>query len=314
MRYLWIVLINCIFCFCAMQHAAAVEVVTVPAADVIVVEVMSVPVAFSLAHLSIPDDEEIQALGTALLKDLVEGESVKLKYEADFGALSGTGRVHVLKSLKSVNVRLVEEGFARYAPAGDAENKYAQQMLEAEKSAKAAKKGLWAKDIKPTAAKPQVAAQDEEEVKAQGNGPSTQNSMRNSAKYVAELSGKYFYPVGSDQADKLNERKLVYYKTEKEALSAGKKKAEEKSAQKVAQTMESADALMAEGREHYAKAVDMDVSDARDKHYGEAFRILTQAMLIYRGFYEKDEKNAELGETLRVCMEMRYGAMKNKRP
>ena len=313
MRHLWIVMINCVLCLLAVQRAAAVEVVTVPAADVVVVEVMSVPVAFSLAHVALPDDAELQAQGAALLKELVEGKSVKLKYEDDFGAAAGTGRVHVLKSLKSVNVKLVEAGFARYAAAGDDGNKYAQQMIAAEASAKSAKKGLWAKDQTAKEA-PAVAARPKDEPKPQSKKPATEKSMRASAKFVAELSGKYYYPVSSSQADKLNKRKIVYYKTEKEAVSAGKKKAEKQSTKKVAQTMENADALMAEGREHYSKAVDMDVSDARDKHYGEAFRILTQAMLIYRAFYEKDENNAELGETLRVCMEMRYGAMKNKRP
>ena len=51
---------------------------------------------------------------------------------------------------------------------------------------------------------------------------------------------------------------------------------------------------MAKGEELYYKAVDMPVSDERDKLYGDAFDFFTKAMLIYRSFFEKDQDNAKL--------------------
>ncbi len=312
MRYL---LLGIVLILVAQVTAADVVAVNEPGA--VVLEVADVPVSFKLAHIQIPEDASIQAAALKLLKKLAEGQKLRIKYEASYGEAGGTGRVHLLKSNKSINIKLVEAGLAQYAPGSDAEDKYAKKMAEAEAEAKSAKKGIWGEAAEPKKTmpdkEPEVAVAKKEPKKETSRKDSSA-SMRASAKYVAELSGKYFYSVDSSRAKRLNKRRIVYYKTQKEALDAGKKEYKERKEGKVEQTLANADKLMAKGEAHYTKAVDMPATYDRDKEYGEAFRYLTQAMLIYRSFYEKDETNEKLGETLRACMHMRYGAMKNKRP
>ena len=246
---------------------------------------------------------------------MVVGKKVKLKYEAAYGEHQGAGRVHLLKSLRSVNVKLVEAGLARYVPGGD--DKYAQQMQEAEAEAKAAKAGVWSDGYQPKTDTPTVAAKEpkqQPQVSKREPEKSAAAKVKKKAPFGAELSGKYYYASNSREARRLNPRKIVYYKTEREAQRAGKKKPSKAKAEPTEQTMAAADKLMAQGEELYYKAVDMPVSDKRDQLYGDAFDYFTKAMLIYRDFFEKDQDNAKLGETLRQCMQLRYGAMKYKRP
>jgi hypothetical protein len=296
---------------------SAADVIAVNGPDSVVVELADVPVALGLAHVEVPPNEQIRQQCQAKLKEILGGEQVRIKYEESFGTQAGSGRVHLFIGTKNVNVQLVAAGLARYLPGSDPEHKYGLKMAEAEVSAKEAKRGFWGMAAEaPEQQEPTPVAKKEDEPEA--DKPAVEKpaiaSKEASAAFCAELSGKYYYPTDSDEAAKLNKRKIVYYKSEGEAEQAGKKKFEAKEEKEVAQTMESANALMAKGRELYTKAVDMGATYERDKYYGEAFGYLTQAMLIYRGFYEKDESNEKLGETLRVCMEMRYGAMKNKRP
>ena len=296
---------------CLCSSAYCVEVVDVNGPDSVVVEIYQVPVTMRLAHVEVADSQKLQDKASALLKELVSGKKVKLKYDKSYGEAGGTGKVHLLKSLRSVNVKLIEAGLAAFVPGGD--DKYAKQMQEAEQKAKTAKKGMWsdgyAKSTQDSSKKSVAknAAPAKRPVKSK-------TGKQETAAFCAERGGKYYYASDSREAKRLNPRKIVYYKTEKDAQRAGKKKPNAQKEAPVAQTMESANELMAKGEELYYKAVDMTVSDERDKLYGDAFDFFTKAMLIYRSFFEKDQDNAKLGETLRQCMQLRYGAMKYKRP
>ena len=308
-----------ILLFASLYHVvSAVEVLEIRGPDAVLIEIYDVPVTVYLAHLQVDDDPEMQKKATELLESLVAGKKVKLKYEAAYGEHQGAGRVHLLKSLRSVNVKLIEAGLARYVPGG--EDKYAQQMQEAEATAKTAKEGIWSDSYQQKTDTPTVAEQKPEEPEQQAQVSKREPEKAAAAKvkkkapFCAELSGKYYYASNSREARRLNPRKIVYYKTEREAQRAGKKKPSKAKAEPTEQTMAAADKLMAQGEELYYKAVDMPVSDKRDQLYGDAFDYFTKAMLIYRDFFEKDQDNAKLGETLRQCMQLRYGAMKYKRP
>ena len=71
--------------------------------------------------------------------------------------------------------------------------------------------------------------------------------------------------------------------------------------------------LFAKGKEVYNQAIAKGNTPERDELYGRAFTVLSKAMQIYSALCEKKPDDGKLGEKLHQCMQLRYGAVKQRR-
>lgn len=286
--------------------AVDAEVLAVPAADRVVVEISRLPVALSLAHISIPESTAPATL--AALEKLVVGKKVSVTHDDAWGSdAAGGGKVHLRVGTTDVVVTLVEQGLAEVVPGAKPDATKDKLLAMSQDRARSGKKGIWGQaavaSAKPAPAKPE---------------PSKPTAKPESAKptgaFASELNGRYYYPKGHRALANVNPQRLIYYTDEAAAKKAGKTPAPIESADKMdAPTEANADRIFAEGEKIYADAIAAGNSTKRDDLYGQAFVKLSDAMNIYGSLVEADENNAALAEKLRRCMQLRYGAMKQRR-
>lgn len=290
--------------------AVDAEVLAVPAADRVVVELSRMPVALSLAHISVPDASAPATLAT--LEKLVVGKKVSITHDAAWGIdAAGTGKVHLRVGTTDVVVALVEQGLAEVVPGAKPDATKDKLLAMSQDRARSGKKGIWGEaavaTAKPTPAeKPDPAAKPVSAAKPEPAKPT--------GAFASELNGRYYYPKGHRALANVNPQRLIYYTDEAAAKKAGKTPAPIETADKMgAPTEANADKIFAEGEKIYAEAIAAGNSTKRDDLYGQAFAKLSDAMNIYGSLVEADESNEALAEKLRRCMQLRYGAMKQRR-
>ncbi len=304
----------------AVVGLAAVEVriIAVPAADRVVANVGGIPVVLGFAHIEVPTataDATRQQLVT-----LIEGKTVRIDHDAVWGTdANGAGRIHIHVGQVDVAVRLVEEGLAKLvADIGTAGTKE-RLLATSQERAQRAKKGVWAEDAPATvvaASKPAPAPAPRPAAPAP-RPPATSASAAPAplGAFASELNNRYFYPSDHRALANVPRQRLIYYADEAAAKRAGKLPSPDDTPALQGEANESAaEAIFAKGERTYSEAIAAGNSSRRDQLYGEAFKTLTEAMNIYGELVEKDESNATLAEKLRRCMQLRYGAMKQKRP
>ena len=113
----------------------------------------------------------------------------------------------------------------------------------------------------------------------------------------------------------VNPQRLIYYPDEAAAKRAGKLPSPQTDDAGMASdgTEASADAIFAKGKETYAEAIAKGNTPERDHMYEQAFVILSKAMQVYSALCESRPDDEKLGEKLRVCMQLRYGSVKQRR-
>ena len=274
--------------------------------DRVVVTVGGAPVALPLAHVEIPEGQ--RAAAKEQLVRAAKGKAVVISYLPDYGIdAAGSGRVHLLLGGADLNAALIESGVARFQP-GARPAAIDKALKAAQDKASKAKRGLWAADA--VAAKP---APVENEAKASPGAKSPPGGVAK-GEFASELNNKYFYPAGHRALGNINPQRLIWYRDEAAAKKAGKQLAPLERASAAGDGTEAnADSVFAEGRDLYQQAIAAGNSDARDQLYEKAFVKLSDAMNIYGALVEKDEKNEALAEKLRVCMQLRYGSVKQRR-
>lgn len=288
--------------------AVDAEVLAVPAADRVVVEVSRLPVALSLAHISVPESTASATL--AALEKLVSGKKVSITHDAAWGSdAAGSGKVHLRVGTTDVVVALVEQGLAEVVPGAKPDATKDKILAMSQDRARSAKKGIWSAAVVASAKPAPATSGPAKPVPAAKPEPA-----RPSGAFASELNGRYYYPKGHRALANVNPQRLIYYTDESAAKKAGKTPAPMETADKMsAPTEANADKIFAEGEKIYADAIAAGNSTKRDDLYGQAFVKLSDAMNIYGSLVEADENNEALAEKLRRCMQLRYGAMKQRR-
>jgi hypothetical protein len=281
----------------ALVQVAAVDakVLATPAADRVVVELSGLPIALSLAHIQVP--ESIAASTIKELEKILGGKTASISHDKAWGIdASGTGKVHIRVGTIDLVPYLVEQGLAQVVPGAKADPTKDKLLAMTQDRARTAKKGLWG------ASMPSIAS-----TAPSANPPPT-------GAFASELNNRFYYPKGHRALANVNAQRLIYYGDEAAAKKAGKVPAPLEEASKMgAPTEANADKIFAEGEKIYASAIAAGNTTKRDDLYQEAFVKLSDAMNVYGALVEKDENNEALAEKLRRCMQLRYGAMKQRR-
>jgi len=280
----------------ALRAADAYPVVAIPAHDHVVVLTRNFPVVLGMAGLEVPDDASARDAVKAKLSELMKGKKTDILYAPGFGTeSSGAAKVQFLVGGENVNAAIIASGLARFQEGTKAEPPLDAPLRDAEAKAKKAKVGLWANGAGATMPAAVATAK---------KGP-----------FCTELDSPYYVTTGTPEAAALNPARVIYYADESTAQRAGKKP-KAKPADEAPQSdgsEASTDKLFAEGKAVYAEAIAKGNTDARDQYYEKAYVLLTKAMQDYSALCEKKPNDEKLGEKLRECMQLRYGAVKQRR-
>jgi len=270
-------------------------VLSVAGPDRVVVQYRGLPVAVSLAHVDVPEAQR-QAAQQAL-SDQLQGKKVELLFLAGFGTDAyGGGRVQLICEGRNINAELAAAGLARFLPGAKVESLFEQPVKDAQAKAEKAKLGLWAAAGPP----PPSAA--------------PAGGVRKGL-FCSELDNAYYFAFDSPDAAKANQERLIYYPDAATAERAGKKPKPAMVDENLPSGTSEADAdqIFAKGKDVYSQAIAKGNTPERDELYGRAFTVLTKAMQLYSALCEKRPNDAKLGEKLHQCMQLRYGAVKQRR-
>lgn len=308
-----------ILCALAVVSGAAVsglvaveaKIIAVPAADRVVANVGGIPVVLGFAHIEVPAGTADAT--RAQLVTLLEGKTARIDHDAEWGTdANGAGRVHIRVGQTDVAVRLIDEGLAQLMAGVGTDGAKERLLATSQERAKRAKKGLWAADAPATVV---TAAQPASRPAAPAARTTASAAPAPVGAFASELNNRYFYPSDHRALTNVPRQRLIYYADEAAAKRAGKLPPPTDSPAMQGEANEgAADAIFATGEKTYSEAIAAGNSSRRDQLYGEAFKTLTDAMNMYGELVEKDDSNEALAEKLRRCMQLRYGAMKQKRP
>jgi hypothetical protein len=286
-------------------RASAAEtyaVLAVSGPDRVVLQYRGLPVAVSLAHLEIPEAQR-QAAQEALSSTL-QGKKVELYFLPGFGNdANGAGRVELVADGRSVNAGLAGAGLARFVAGAKSEATYEQPVKEAQAKAEKAKLGMWAAGTPaaPPPATPPISA--------------TTASAARKEPFCSELDTAFYFASDSADAAKASQERLIYYPDAATAERAGKKPKPAAVDEGLPSGTSEADGdlIFAKGKEVYSQAIAKGNTPERDELYGRAFTVLSKAMQIYSALCEKKPDDHKLGDKLHQCMQLRYGAVKQRR-
>ena len=285
--------------------AAADQVVAVTGPTRVVVDYHGTPVAFALAHVEADADPEGATACQDRLQALVVGKKASLIYREEFGTDdAGTGMVHLKVGHDHVNQILVAEGLATYVDQGDTST-YARLLDMAQDRAKADQAGLWSRP-------PVVASTTPEPATPAAPAAPAAQAETPPGPFCAEISGSHFFASDDPRVDQLDRNRLIFYRSEAAARRAGKRAAPAPST-RGSGSEDDADRLLAEAKELYSQAIAAGNTTRRDDLYGEAFARFTAALQIYSPLVEASPDDTALAEKLRETMQLRYGAMKQRR-
>ncbi len=296
------VAIACVLACACAAGAETYAVMSVAGADRVVVQYRGLPVLVTLAHIEVPAAQ--QSAAQERLSTLVAGHKVELYYLPGFGVdANGAGRVQLVADGANVNAALVGSGVARFQAGSKSEPTFEQPVRDAQAKAEKAKLGLWSAGAPAPASAPAVAAAPAHAASAP-KGP-----------FCSELDNAYYFASDSADAEKADAKRLIYYPDEATAKRAGKKlkpvsKEDDLPSER---TEAAADAIFAKGKDVYAQAIAKGNTPERDELYGRAFTILSRSMQIYSELCEKRPNDNQLGGKLHECMQLRYGAVKQRR-
>ena len=297
-RTMRVVQLLALICIALTSYATdSYAVIATPAGDRVVLQVGSFPVAFSLAHIAVPDGQ--QPAAREALNALLTSKRVEVVYVADFGTdQAGGARIQILVGKLNVNEELVARGLATYQPlkAGSASEGI---IMRAQDKAKKAGVGMWKSGAGSAVA---ATAAAKPGATAIAKGP-----------FCSELDNNFYYASGAREVANVSPQRLIFYPDEATAVKAGKKKAIKVEAVKRGTTEADADAAYQLGKEITANAVDSGNTTARDELYEKAYASLTQAMQIYSELVDKSPNDEALGGKLQQCMQLRYGTVKMRR-
>ncbi len=283
----------------ALAAAEHGEILAILGPDRLAVQYFQLPVVVRLAEIEIPAEttDAAQAkLGEAT------GKKSNVTWAQELGADDGgTPRVYITlgSEAKSLNETLVEAGLARSKPLGQG-GRNRERLAAAEAKAQKLKLGLWAAAAPPAAPPAPVAAK-----------PAAPAATK--APFCAEVDGKNFYPSDAPEVNRLNAKRLVYYTSEAAAKKAGKQAWQPAAPSSGGSTLEDARAGFQRGKALVEQAAGFGPTPERDKLYERAFLELSSSMQIFSRLAEAKPDDEALGEEMRQCMQMRYGAMKSKR-
>jgi hypothetical protein len=276
--------------------AETYAVLAVSGPDRVVLQYRGLPVAVTLAHLEIPEAQH-QAAQDAL-GAMLQGKKVELYFLPGFGSdANGAGRVELVADGHSVNAGLAAAGLARFLAGTRSEAAYEQPVKEAQAKAEKAKLGMWvAGPAAPAVAKAPGAAALK--------GP-----------FCSELDNAYYFASDGPDAAKASQERLIYYPDAATAERAGKKPKPAAVDEGLPSGTSEADGdlIFAKGKEVYNQAIAKGNTPERDELYGRAFTVLSKAMQVYSALCEKRPNDDKLGEKLHQCMQLRYGAVKQRR-
>jgi hypothetical protein len=284
---------------CGMRApgAESYPVLAVSGPDRVVVQYRGLPVAVTLAHLEVPEAQR-QAAQDAL-GAMLQGKKVELYFLPGFGNdANGAGQVELVAEGHSVNAGLAAAGLARFSNGTRNETTYEQPVKDAQAKAEKAKLGMWAGG--PPAGAPAKAPA----APAARKGP-----------FCSELDNAYYVASDGPDAAKFNQERLIYYPDAATAERAGKKPKPAAVDEGLPGGTSEADGdlIFAKGKEVYSQAIAKGNTPERDELYGRAFTVLTKAMQVYSALCEKKPDDSKLGEKLHQCMQLRYGAVKQRR-
>jgi len=293
---------------CAVLSAADHgEVLAVLGPDRLAIQYYQLPVTVRLAEIEIPADSADAA--QAKLGE-VTGKKSTIAWAADLGADdAGVPRVYVTigADTASVNESLVAAGLAKAKPIGQG-GRNRDRLAAAQAKAQKSKLGMWAAGAAVAAAPtPATAAAPPATAAPQGT------AAKAKAPFCAEVDGKNFYPSDAPEAARLNPKRLVYYTSEAAAKKAGKALWQPAAPSAGGTTITDARAGFERGKALVTQASGQEPTPERDKLYERAFLELSSAMQVYSRLAEAKPDDEKLGEEMRQCMQMRYGAMKSKR-
>jgi hypothetical protein len=281
--------------------AETYPVLAVSGPDRVVLQYRGLPVAVTLAHLEIPEAQH-QAAQEAL-SGMLQGKKVELYFLPGFGNdANGAGRVELVADGHSVNAGLAGAGLARFTAGAKNEATYEQPVKDDQAKAEKAKLGMWAGAAPAPAAAP-AAAKTPPAATAR-KGP-----------FCSELDTTYYFASDSADAAKASQERLIYYPDAATAERAGKKPKPAAVDEGLPSGTSEADGdqIFAKGKEVYNQAIAKGNTPERDELYGRAFTVLSKAMQIYSALCEKKPDDNKLGEKLHQCMQLRYGAVKQRR-
>ena len=293
--------------------AVEAKIVAVPAADRVVANLGGLPVSLGLAQVDIPVAVADQARKE--LASLVEGKSVRIDYESGWGTdPQGNGRVHLRAGTIDVLVKLVEAGLAQVTAEVKEGSPRDRLLLASQERAKKAKKGIWAMGAATVVASTRPETPVPRPAQRPAAPASATTAPTPAGAFASELNNKYFYPADHRALANVPSQRLIYYSDEASAKRAGKSPPPtEIAVPQGAASIAGADSAFGEGEKVYADAIAAGNTSKRDELYSVAFQKLTVAMNLYGELVEKNENDAALAEKLRRCMQLRYGAMKQKR-
>ncbi len=270
----------------AAEHG---EVLAVLGPDRLAIQYYQLPVVVRLAEIEVPDGT---ADGAKASLDALVGKRTTLTWAPDLGADdAGTPRVYVSvgAETRTLNETLVESGLARTRLQGTG-GRNRDRMTAAEAKARKARSGVWAAGDAPAA--PTTAA---------------------AAKFCAEVDGKHYYPADAPEVARLNPKRLVSYASEAAARKAGKTPWQASAPSAAGATIEDARAAYGRGKALAEQAAGKGPTPERDELYERAFLELSSALQVFNRLAEAKPDDQALGEELRLCMQLRYAAMKSKR-
>jgi endonuclease YncB( thermonuclease family) len=281
-----------------LSGAETSTVLSVTGPDRVVLQYRGLAVAVSLAHVDVPEAQR-QAAQKAL-NDMLQGKKVEVLFLPGFGVDPfGGGRVQLVADGHNVNADLAALGLARFLPGSKTEAVFEQPVKDAVAKAEKAKLGLWAAAPPPS---PPAGA------------PAAAGTPRKGL-FCSELDNAYYFAADSSDAAKANQERLIYYPDAATAERAGKKPKPASTDENLPSgtSEQDADQIFAKGKEVYSAAIAKGNTPERDELYGRAFTVLSKAMQIYSALCEKKPNDTKLGEKLHECMQLRYGAVKQRR-
>ncbi len=300
MRAVLMLLVSCLAV--NAWSAESYTVIGTPSGDHVLLQFGSLPVAFGLAHITVPANQ--QAAARDALTTLLTGKRVEVLYVTDFGTdLNGAARVQVIAGKLNINEELVTRGLASYQALKEGSANEGV-IKRAQDKAKKAGVGMWqagSEAMVPgiiSTAIPASAAP----VSVAAKGP-----------FCSEIDNTFYYASGAREVANVSQQRLIFYADEGTAVKAGKKKAIKVEAVKRGRTVTDADAAYQLGKDITSQAVDAGNSSARDELYEKAYVNLTLAMQIYADLVDLHPHDEALGSKLQQCMQLRYGTVKMRR-
>lgn len=272
----------------AAEHG---EILAVLGPDRLAIQYYQLPVVVRLAEVEIPDGT---ADGAKASLDALVGKRTTLTWAPDLGADdAGTPRVYVSvgAETRTVNETLVESGLAKARLQGTG-GRNRDRLGAAEAKARKAKSGVWAAGDAPAA-------------------PAAATTK--AAPFCAEVDGKHYYPADAPEVARLNAKRLVSYASEAAARKAGKTPWQASAPSAAGATIDDARAAYGRGKALAEQAAGKGPTPERDELYERAFLELSSALQVFNRLAEAKPGDEALGEELRLCMQLRYAAMKSKR-